>query len=235
MKSKKVILTCLIILFLILISILVILYTNSYTASLRNLKKINQTEQIEELNGYTVDLYKLFNTYKGELSAEVISKTYNNLAVNIIPRYYKDCNNLDDAKLEKYYNKNKKVIKVELGIEDFQNFNTFIKYLSENITGSEFEFSSTRVLGASIKKAKEYTEVYVEINYKNNSSIILNSKVYKKILEEMTSITYSTDIDANIIEEDKRIKAEEEESLKLMNSSNQNKTTGKGVPIETSK
>ena len=107
MKNKKVILACIILLVISLVVIGVVLYTSPYNKALRKIKEINATTKIEEANVYTVDIYKLFNIYKGDLTSEIISKTYETFAINIIPRYYKACNGLDNNGINKYYKGNK--------------------------------------------------------------------------------------------------------------------------------
>lgn len=238
MKNKKIILACIIFLVILLVVIGIVLYTSPYNKALRKIKEINKTTKIEEANIYTVDIYKLFNIYKGDLTSEIISKTYENFAVNIIPRYYKDCNGLDENGINKYYKGNKNTIRVELGIEKEEDFQKFIQYLESNINDSNLVFKSTRAVGESVKGYKDYVEMYVEINYENNTNLVFNTHISKVITTEVTPITYSTDVNSEILEKETQTRQETEEMLKKANEANNNPNApqrGHGVPLELTK
>lgn len=238
MKNKKVILACIILLVILLVVIGVVLYTSPYNKALRKIKEINATTKIEEANVYTVDIYKLFNIYKGDLTSEIISKTYENFAINIIPRYYSDCNGLDVNGINKYYKGNKNTIKVELGIENEEDFQKFIQYLNNNISDSNLVFKSTRAVGESIKGYKDYIEMYVEVNYENGTNLVFNTHISKVITTDITPITYSTDVNSEILEKETQKRQETEEMLKKANEANNDPNApqrGHGVPIDLTK
>lgn len=238
MKNKKVILACIILLVISLVVIGVVLYTSPYNKALRKIKEINATTKIEEANVYTVDIYKLFNIYKGDLTSEIISKTYENFAINIIPRYYSDCNGLDVNGINKYYKGNKNTIKVELGIENEEDFQKFIQYLNNNISDSNLVFKSTRAVGESIKGYKDYIEMYVEVNYENGTNLVFNTHISKVITTDITPITYSTDVNSEILEKETQKRKETEEMLKKANEANNDPNApqrGHGVPIDLTK
>ena len=238
MKNKKVILACIILLVISLVVIGVVLYTSPYNKALRKIKEINATTKIEEANVYTVDIYKLFNIYKGDLTSEVISKTYENFAVNIIPRYYKACSGLDENGINKYYKGNKNTIRVELGIQNEEDFQKFIQYLNSNISDSNLIFKSTRAVGESIKGYKDYIEMYVEVNYENGTNLVFNTHISKVITTDITPITYSTDVNSEILEKEDQKRKETEEMLKKANEANNDPNApqrGHGVPIDLTK
>ena len=238
MKNKKVILACIILLVISLVVIGVVLYTSPYNKALRKIKEINATTKIEEANVYTVDIYKLFNIYKGDLTSEVISKTYENFAVNIIPRYYKACSGLDENGINKYYKGNKNTIRVELGIQNEEDFQKFIQYLNSNISDSNLIFKSTRAVGESIKGYKDYIEMYVEVNYENGTNLVFNTHISKVITTDITPITYSTDVNSEILEKEDQKRKETEEMIEKANEANNDPNTpqrGHGVPIDLTK
>ena len=238
MKNKKVILACIILLVILLVVIGVVLYTSPYNKALRKIKEINATTKIEEANVYTVDIYKLFNIYKGDLTSEVISKTYENFAVNIIPRYYKACSGLDENGINKYYKGNKNTIRVELGIQNEEDFQKFIQYLNSNISDSNLIFKSTRAVGESIKGYKDYIEMYVEVNYENGTNLVFNTHISKVITTDITPITYSIDVNNEILEKEAQKRQETEEMLEKANEANNDPNApqrGHGVPIDLTK
>ena len=238
MKNKKVILACIILLVISLVVIGVVLYTSPYNKALRKIKEINATTKIEEANVYTVDIYKLFNIYKGDLTSEVISKTYENFAVNIIPRYYKACSGLDENGINKYYKGNKNTIRVELGIQNEEDFQKFIQYLNSNISDSNLIFKSTRAVGESIKGYKDYIEMYVEVNYENGTNLVFNTHISKVITTDITPITYSTDVNSEILEKEDQKRKETEEMIEKANEANNDPNApqrGHGVPIDLTK
>ena len=181
MKNKKVILACIILLVISLVVIGVVLYTSPYNKALRKIKEINATTKIEEANVYTVDIYKLFNIYKGDLTSEVISKTYENFAVNIIPRYYKACSGLDENGINKYYDSLSK-----LGSSPKEEI-----LLKEKYTEDEIKKNKEKMLKAfdavykDLKNTDMQKENWIKIflkkdieEYKRVSAIYIKTKLF---------------------------------------------------------
>lgn len=219
MKNKKVkkILILLVICILLLFSLLLFILFNSELKAQRELNVTLISNEMDEHLELPKGLYKLIEIYKGELTTEIISKQYNKIAKVFIPKYYEDCKNLNDSELNKYFNKNKKVIYIELGYETYEEFNKFIKELS-NLTGNKLVFESYEIPIDSIEKTDIGYSAYISIKYENNETITFNSNISRKAEKDKTSILLNTSIDMEALElkreeREAKEKAEEEERV----------------------
>lgn len=234
MKNKKKLICIFIFLIFIMIGLFYVLKHSPYNEALKKIDEINNLPDTQE-DTHTIDIYKVIKVYDGELSTKMINKTYENLATNVIPRYYKKCKDLEENKIEKYYKNNKKTIKVELGIEEQEEFVNFITYLKNAINNEEdLKLESTRIVGESIKNRTKYTEAYIEINYEKDIKIVLNSHISKKKTTDITPITYSVNVNNDILEAEEKVREEEKKELEKINSQN-NMNRGHGVPIQSTK
>lgn len=209
---KKKIKILILILLLLLILMIVILFNNSAYKAMYKLKDINIEDNMGDGTQIPNDMYKLIKEYKGNLDTEIISKTYYNFANNLLPKYYKECKDLDEKELNKYYKKYKNTIYIELGYESFENFEVFINYIKK-LSGTDLVLDTYGVMGTTIKSSKEYVSVYLTITYKDNDEIIFNTNVLKEKSENKTSISYDTVVSSDLIEKEKSEKTKEQEEI----------------------
>ncbi len=218
---KKKIKILILILLLLLILMIVILFNNSAYKAMDKLKDINVEDNMGNGTQIPNDMYKLIKEYKGNLDTEIISKTYYNFANNLLPKYYKECKDLDAKELNKYYKKYKNTIYIELGYESFEDFEAFINYIKK-LSGTDLVLDTYGVMGTTIKSSKEYVSVYLTITYKDNDEIIFNTNVLKEKSENKTSITYDTDVRSELIEKEKSEKTKEQEEIQKFQEEEQN-------------
>ncbi len=191
-------------LLIILISIIVIIalyLANPTQKAYRTIKKINVPDKMNDSLQLPIYLNEIVGKYNGELSTQIIAKTYNNFAENIIPKYYRKCRKLSEKDVEKYYKRNKKIIKIELGFSNQEEFKQFIKILQQ-LQGDKLTFESYRILRTTVINENDFTSAYLGITYSNNKEIIFNTKLSNEVKEKETSIMYSFDIDDTKIEND---------------------------------
>lgn len=218
---KKKIKILILILLLLLILMIVILFNNSAYKAMDKLKDINVEDNMGDGTQIPNDMYKLIKEYKGNLDTEIISKTYYNFANNLLPKYYKECKDLDEKELNKYYKKYKNTIYIELGYESFENFEVFINYIKK-LSGTDLVLDTYGVMGTTIKSSKEYVSVYLTITYKDNDEIIFNTNVLKEKSENKTSISYDTAVSPELIEKEKSEKIKEQEEIQKFQEEEQN-------------
>lgn len=218
---KKKIKILILILLLLLILMIVILFNNSAYKAMDKLKDINVEDNMGDGTQIPNDMYKLIKEYKGNLDTEIISKTYYNFANNLLPKYYKECKDLDTKELNKYYKKYKNTIYIELGYESFEDFEVFINYIKK-LSGTDLILDTYGVMGTTIKSSKEYVSVYLTITYKDNDEIIFNTKVLKEKSENKTSISYDTTVSSDLIEKEKLEKTKEQEEIQKFQEEEQN-------------
>ena len=85
MKKNKKIKILLAILIICLIGTICYLMMNPISIANRKLNKINVSDYMDDDLILPKGLYKLVDNYKGNLSTEIICKTYNNFSFNIVP------------------------------------------------------------------------------------------------------------------------------------------------------
>ena len=190
--------------FIILIAIAIIatIYIfNPTQKAYRTIRKINVSDKMSESLQLPTYLNEIVGKYNGELTTQIIAKTYNNLAEKLIPKYYKKCKNLSEKDIEKYYNRNKKIIKIELGFSSSNEFKEFAKTIQQ-LQGNKLKFEKYRILRTTVVNENNITSAYLGITYSNNEEIIINTKLSNEINQKETSITYSFDIENSKIEKD---------------------------------
>lgn len=193
-------------LFIILICIIIIAIIYSFSPkqmAYRTIRKINVPDKMSESLQLPTYLNEVIGKYNGELTTQIIAKTYNNLAEKIIPKYYRKCKNLSEQDIVKYYNRNKKIIKIELGFENSDEFKQFAKMLQQ-LNGEELILENYRILRTTVANENGSTSAYLGITYSNNEEIILNTKLSNEVQKKATSITYSFDIENSKVEIDKQ-------------------------------
>lgn len=195
-KIKILIIICAIL--LIGVSIVYILL-NPNTEAYIELYDIKVRNEMDDEMILPKGLYKLGAVYDGELSTEIICKSYNNLATNVIPKYYISCKDLNNDEIKKFYEKNDKVIYTELGYENFDMFLNLIKVL-KTLSGEELVFESYELEGLSLEEKEDSFSMYLKIKYKNNDEIVLNSYIQKKLNKKCTSILLTTDVNLEELE-----------------------------------
>ena len=63
---------------------------------------INIPDKMSDTLQLPTYMNEVVGKYNGELTTQIIAKTYNNFAENLIPKYYKKCKNLSEKDIEKY-------------------------------------------------------------------------------------------------------------------------------------
>lgn len=221
-KNRKILLKIAI----ILIVVLVLLLTNpTFHANLK-LASINNPDSMDEKMPVPEYLNMAVSIYDGELTPQIIAKTYYNFANNIIPKYYKKCKDMPDEKIDKYFRKHKKIIKMEMGYTNSEDFKSFIK-LIQSLNGDKLEFEDYRIMSKTVSKKNNITNCYLVIKYKNNNEIIINTQILNNIQKNQTSILYSTQISKEELEKAEKLELEEEEKLK-----NYESPFKRGTPLE---
>ena len=216
-------------LFIILIFIIAIITLHIISPTqraYRAIKKINIHDKMSDTLHLPTYMNEVVGKYNGELTTQIIAKTYNNFAENLIPKYYKKCKNLSEKDIEKYFNKNNKIIKIELGFSNSSEFKKFAKTIQQ-LQGDKLNFEKYRILRTTAINENDATTAYLGITYSNNEEIILNTKLENQVNSKGTSITYSADVDDSKIENDKQKQEKLDKQLE-----NSRSPYTRGSPIE---
>lgn len=195
-KIKFLIIFCVI----LLIGIISFLLFNPELKANDDLEEILISTQMPDDLILPKGLYKLGAVYKGNLSTENICKSYNYLATEIIPKYYLKCKDLNSEEIRKIYEKNKDVIYIELG---YQNYEEFLNLVTEckKLKGKKLIFESYALNGLSIEENNDSFSIYLSIKYKDNDEIVFNTYVLKNKSKDSISIILKNNVDLDSLKE----------------------------------
>ena len=174
----------------LIVIIIILAITNPKSQAQRRLKKINDPNQMQEEIQVPEYLNTVVAAYNGELTPQIIAKTYNNFATVVIPKYYKKCKKLNNNGIKKYFNKNKDLIEIELGYTDCEEFKNFINTIKQ-LDGAKLELEDYYILDSTIEQKQGKVNAYLVLKYKQNKEIAVNTQISQKLEKEKTSIQYA--------------------------------------------
>ena len=185
MKRKRRILI-LLILVLLMCMITLIIIKNQLRTPEENLKYINSNE----MDKGTVSpemIHVVIASYEGELNPKAISKSTYYFINYVIPEYLNECKN--DSKTDKYFEKNKDKINLDIGINNKDEFKNLIQEIKK--LSGKLEFESSRFDKDNINKESYNLKTILYVKYKNNSEISFNVTISNKIYNNKSSIKFS--------------------------------------------
>lgn len=180
-----------IILGIILITIISVIYSLS-TANLRQARKQLQYIISEEWNNekYPTGMPELIRNYSGQQKAQNIGKSINYVATKVIPHYNEELKNANEKQISKYFEKNSKIIEIDIGIDKSTDFKDLINEISQKSTAQKLEFESYYIDENSIKQSNRMTEANLYIKYKGCEEIELGLKIHNEKSKTVSSIEY---------------------------------------------
>lgn len=213
-KQKKKIITSIVVIIIIIAICVIARVTSPKYKVEKKLKEINVADKMSETMVIPDYLNRINEQYTGDMSTQIIAKTYNNFAESIIPKYNKKCKNMGTEELRKYFNKNKKIILIELGYNNFNDFNAFINQI-KTLSGDKLELEEYRIAKTTVKKEDGKVTAYLLIKYKNNQQIAFKTKLQNQVQKNKTSIDYSCDVDKEKVQKDNDEEAEDDEDVNI--------------------
>ena len=192
---------------LIIISVI----TNPKLQAKRRLKKINEPNQMQEEIQVPEYLNTVVAAYNGELTPQIMAKTYNNLATVVIPNYYKKCKKLNNDGIKKFFNRNKELIEIELGYTEYEGFKNFVNTIKQ-LDGSKLELEDYYILENTIEQKQGKINAYLVLKYKQNKEIALNTQISRNLEKEKTSIQY-TQIENQKLQQAKQQHEQQEQEI----------------------
>lgn len=180
-----------VILVIIAIIVISVIYSLS-TADLRQAKKQLNYIISEEWNNekYPTGMPELIRNYSGQQKAQNIGKSINYVATKVIPNYNEKLKNADEKQISKYFEKNSKIIEIDIGIDKFDDFKKFINEINQKSKSKKLEFESYYIDEDSIKQSNKMTEADLYIKYKGCEEIELGLKIYNEKSKIVSSIDY---------------------------------------------
>ncbi len=177
---------------LVLICIVYYLMHQEEMQARQNLKYINDSEQWnrEEVK-YPTRANEIKNVYEGDLDIKDIGKSMYYFTTQVIPKYYNTLRNATDEEVVAYYEENKKVIALDTGIDEEEDFVQLIQNV-QKLQTDVLSLKSFRISEGSVKKQSSYTNASLYILYENNEEIGFEVKIFKQIKENMSTVVYTS-------------------------------------------
>ena len=188
---KKIIMLIIILAFCVLLfltRILYILLTDELMSSKRNLDYINSEKWNNEL--YPEGMPAFFRASTGNITAQNMGKSIYHVVTELIPEYNKELKNTNEEKIKQYYEENKEIIRVELGIITEKNFIKFMEEVNKiNVENIEFESYYIDINSIDTSTGKASAKLYV--NYKNCEELVFKIIAARKISNNTAPIEFS--------------------------------------------
>jgi hypothetical protein len=190
-NKNKIILSAifLLIVLICILSVLIYIYTtDKLTISEQKLKYINSDEWNGEL--YPEGMPNLFRNYSGNLTCQNIGKSFDYVVNVVVPKYAKEFRNSDENEINTYFETNKDVIALEVGIKNNEDFNKLVSKIKASIKKDEIEFESFYVDADSIKQYSNITRTNLYIKYKECEELVLNVKINGNKISNSSAVEY---------------------------------------------
>ncbi len=182
---KRIVIIIVVVILFIILSIYFLntqkMENEGYTLSYMN------SDDISSSTKSPTNIHVVLAKYIGDVKPKTISKFSYNFAYNIIPNYVKL---IEQGKLKEndrfFYFNNKKLILIQTGIDNYDEFNNLIKKIS--VLSGELEIENVVIPIASIDTSKVEFESEINIKYKNNEELKFKLVIGKNSDNKMTGI-----------------------------------------------
>ena len=184
---------------LILVSLLIVLimfyilyiYNNrEEIKAQKNLEFINNSEKWDYEVKFPNRASNIKNVYEGDLSIKDIGKSMYYFTTQVLPKYYLQFKNSSEEDIVSYFNENSKIIAIDIGVENQDDFIEIIESI-QNLNSGSLTLESFRIDKDFIKAKSDYTETVLYITYQGNEEIGFDVKINNKIKENSSSIEYT--------------------------------------------
>jgi len=165
--------------------IIVINLSTKKSKELREISKINYMKSKDAEYILPSNYYELLKKYNGELSDDAIFGMMYRVVSEYVPSLRKEV--IQDT--EAYYNLNKDYIYVTLGIDNFEDFNNFIKKVN-SISTTRPEFTSYEIKDYSPLRKGKYIYAKVIATYNEKDKIEFEVYVYTEKKKDSTSVAF---------------------------------------------
>ena len=183
LKAKIIVATIII----ILIGVLIYLLNYDYISAKQ---KINDITDIAEDIYIPEGILRVTSSYEGDVqSYKVVLKSLEHAAEVVIPKYAVALRGKTDEDLIKYYEKNEKIVKIETGIEEVEDFVEFGKVLN-TLQGDTFTIKDYYVDIISVTEKFNRVEALMTFEYSEGQSIDLKIVLERIIHKNVSPLKY---------------------------------------------
>lgn len=189
-KIKYTIIIIIIIIIVLMICTYYLLKTNPVNIEKNQLEYILNDDDWKSDTIYPDGTAAFGRTYNGELTVKDIGKSMYYVTTQVFPNYYIKFKDSSKETIEKYFDSNKNLIAMQLGIEKKAEFVDVINKLQK----LDVETLKLDTFYLNIKKIEikdNYTNVDLHITYADCKEIVFNMSVNKNKTYDKSPIIYS--------------------------------------------
>ena len=162
------------ILLIIIGALIVTLFNLEYIFAKSNLNKILDSKISDDVH-VPEGVLRITSEYNGDIeSYKVILKSLADVAENVIPKYYEVSVDKSDEEIKTYFEKHKKVILIETGIETVDEYLAFTETL-KTLKSNEFVIKDYYVDITTILIKYNRIEANFVFEYENGQNVVLNA------------------------------------------------------------
>lgn len=161
---------------------------NTTSTSQKKLEYINGEEWQNEL--YPDGMPALFRSYSGELTCQNIGKSFDYVVNTVIPKYVKDLKQCNEIQVTEYFENNKEIIGLEIGITDKEDFYKLIQKIQTSVKADNVEFEKFYIDSESIDKRSNITKADLYVKYKDCDELVLNIRINGSKISNLSSVQY---------------------------------------------
>ena len=177
------------ILLIIIGALIVTLFNLEYIFAKSNLNKILDSKISDDVH-VPEGVLRITSEYNGDIeSYKVILKSLADVAENVIPKYYEVSVDKSDEEIKTYFEKHKKVILMETGIETVEEYLAFTETLktlkSDELVIQDYYVDITTIL---IKYNR--IEAKFVFEYENGQSVVLNARLNNITQKNASPVKY---------------------------------------------
>lgn len=180
-------------LFIVIAIIVVLIFLGIYYLNTQKMKSVGYTLEYmnsDDITSATIsptNIHVVIAKYVGSVRPKTISKFSYNFAYEVIPSYIKL---IKDKKIKEndkfFYINNKKLILKQTGIDNYEEFSSFIKKIS--VLNDNLEVENYIIPIDSINPFENSFEAKLNIKYKDNEEISFDLKIENNSSKEKTGI-----------------------------------------------
>ena len=186
LKAKIIVATIII----ILIGVLICLLNYEYISAKQKLNDINDITDVENDIYIPEGILRVTSSYEGDVqSYKVVLKSLQHTAEVVIPKYAVALRGKSDEDLKNYYDKNEKIVKIETGIEEVEDFVEFGKALN-TLQGDTFTVKDYYVDITSVTEKFNRVEALMTFEYREGQSIDLKIVLERIIHKNVSPLKY---------------------------------------------
>ena len=162
------------ILLIIIGALIVTLFNLEYIFAKSNLNKILDSKISDDVH-VPEGVLRITSEYNGDIeSYKVILKSLADVAENVIPKYYEVSVDKSDEEIKTYFEKHKKVILIETGIETVDEYLALTETL-KTLKSNEFVIKDYYVDITTILIKYNRIEANFVFEYENGQNVVLNA------------------------------------------------------------